>query len=123
MGRARRDGGAFIVMMVGYTRAGNRLTLDGIAVVGYANRLLVVLYCVWVMAVAWQAIRLCAQKPDACCRHQISSRVYDKRPSEHEQWLIVHIRRSGRDPSTLAAGGALATVVVSIQDNGPAMSL
>jgi hypothetical membrane protein len=48
---------SLIVMMVGYTRAGHRMTPDVIAVVGYTNRLLVVLYCVWVMTVAWQAIK------------------------------------------------------------------
>jgi len=29
-----------------------------IGLVGWANRRLVVLYCVWVIAVAWQAIKL-----------------------------------------------------------------
>lgn len=29
-----------------------------IGLVGWANRLLVVLYCVWVMTLAWQAVKL-----------------------------------------------------------------
>jgi hypothetical protein len=41
------------IMIHGYTLAGNR-----IVVVGWANRLLVVLYCVWVVTVAIHAIRL-----------------------------------------------------------------
>jgi hypothetical protein len=40
-------------MIRGYTLAGNR-----IAFVGWANRLLVVLYCLWVVTVAIQALKL-----------------------------------------------------------------
>ena len=57
----------FIVMIITYSRSG--VTMDpqakvialppGVpAFVGWANRLLVVVYCVWVATVAWQAIRL-----------------------------------------------------------------
>jgi hypothetical protein len=49
---------AMIVMIVGYTRAGNQMTSDVIAVVGYVNRLLVLLYCAWVIAVARHALKL-----------------------------------------------------------------
>jgi Protein of unknown function (DUF998) len=49
---------AMIVMIVGYTQAGNRLTPEVIAVVGYPNRLGVVLSCVWVITVAWRALQL-----------------------------------------------------------------
>jgi hypothetical protein len=40
-------------MIRGYTLAGHRIVF-----VGWANRLLVVLYCVWAMTVAIQALRL-----------------------------------------------------------------
>jgi hypothetical protein len=43
---------AVFIMIRGYTLAGHR-----IIVVGYANRLLVVLYCAWVITVAVQAIK------------------------------------------------------------------
>ena len=43
---------ALMAMIVGRNRPGT------IAIVGYPNRLLVVLYCVWAMTVAWQAIKL-----------------------------------------------------------------
>ena len=49
---------ALVTMMVGYTRAGNKMTPDVIALVGWPNRMLVVLFCVWVMTVAYHAIRL-----------------------------------------------------------------
>jgi hypothetical protein len=48
---------ALIIMMSGYTWSGNKLTPDVIAVVGWANRLLVVVYCLWAITVAWQAVR------------------------------------------------------------------
>jgi Protein of unknown function (DUF998) len=48
---------ALIIMMSGYTWSGNKLTPDVIAVVGWANRLLVVVYCLWAITVAWQAAR------------------------------------------------------------------
>jgi len=44
---------AMVIMLVGYTRAGNRLTPDVIALAGYANRLLVVLDCAWLTIAAW----------------------------------------------------------------------
>jgi hypothetical membrane protein len=44
---------AMLVMVVGYTRAGGRLTPEVVALAGYANRLRVVLDCAWVVAVAW----------------------------------------------------------------------
>jgi hypothetical protein len=50
---------ALIVMIVGRNQAGT------IAIVGYPNRLLVVLYCVWAMTVAWQAKRLANQPVEA----------------------------------------------------------
>jgi hypothetical protein len=42
--------GTLIILMSGHVRAGNTL-------VGWANRLLVVIYCVWVITVAWQALQ------------------------------------------------------------------
>ncbi len=57
----------FIVMIVTYTQSGVIIDPQAkvialppgvIALVGWANRLLVALYCVWVMTVAWQAIQL-----------------------------------------------------------------
>jgi hypothetical protein len=50
---------ALIVMIVGRNRGGT------IALVGYPNRLLVVLDCAWTMTVAWHAIRLRHQAPQA----------------------------------------------------------
>jgi hypothetical protein len=44
---------ALIIMIRGYTLAGNR-----IIVVGWANRLLVVLYCVWAVTVAIQGFKV-----------------------------------------------------------------
>jgi hypothetical protein len=49
---------ALIIMIRGYTWAGNKMTPDVIAVVGWANRLLVLVYCVWVVTVAWKALQL-----------------------------------------------------------------
>jgi hypothetical protein len=43
---------ALMVMVLGRARGGT------IALVGYPNRLLVVVYCVWAMTVAWQAIKV-----------------------------------------------------------------
>ena len=45
---------ALIVLIAGHTRAGNKGVPN---VVGYPNRLLVVLYCVWAMTVAAYAIK------------------------------------------------------------------
>jgi hypothetical membrane protein len=47
---------SLVVMMAGYTQAGNQMTPEVIAVVGYVNRLLVVLYCAWVLAAARHAL-------------------------------------------------------------------
>ena len=44
---------ALFIMIRGYTLFGNRLIF-----VGWANRLLVVVYCVWVVTVAVQALKL-----------------------------------------------------------------
>ena len=49
---------ALIIMIRGYTWDGNKNPGDVIAVVGWANRLLVVVYCVWVVTLAMQALRL-----------------------------------------------------------------
>ena len=59
---------AFAVMMATYAQAGGDLSANGevvttlpegvIALVGWANRFLIVVYCSWVMTVAWQAIKL-----------------------------------------------------------------
>jgi Protein of unknown function (DUF998) len=61
----------FIVMIVTYTQAGGKIDPQAkvivlppgvITAVGWANRLLIVVYCVWVMTVAWQAIKVRGQK-------------------------------------------------------------
>lgn len=62
----------FIAMIVTYIRAGGDTTTAStaittlpsgvIALVGWANRFLVVAYCVWVATVAWQAIRVRTQR-------------------------------------------------------------
>jgi hypothetical protein len=44
---------ALMIMIRGYTLAGNRIIF-----VGWANRLLVVVYCLWVVTVASQALKL-----------------------------------------------------------------
>lgn len=59
---------AFAVMMATYAQAGGDLSANAevvttlpngvIALVGWANRFLIVVYCSWVMTVAWQAIKL-----------------------------------------------------------------
>ena len=59
---------AFAVMMVTYTQAGGDMSANVevvttlpkgvIALVGWANRFLIVVYCSWVMTVAWLAIKL-----------------------------------------------------------------
>lgn len=59
---------AFAVMMATYAQAGGDLSASAevvttlpkgvIALVGWANRLLIVVYCAWVMTVAWLAINL-----------------------------------------------------------------
>ena len=59
---------AFAVMMATYAQAGGDMSASAevvttlpegvIALVGWANRFLIVVYCTWVMTVAWQAIKL-----------------------------------------------------------------
>ncbi len=59
---------SFAVMMATYAQAGGDLSANAevvttlpkgvIAFVGWANRFLIVVYCAWVMTVAWQAIKL-----------------------------------------------------------------
>lgn len=61
---------SFAILIFTYTRAGGDMSAGVIitlppgviAVVGWANRLLVLVYCVWVMTVAWQAIKLDVHK-------------------------------------------------------------
>ncbi|CCH55062.1 hypothetical protein BN8_04296 [Fibrisoma limi BUZ 3] len=60
--------GTFVLLLVTYSQAGGDLNASStsvtvlpagtIGLVGWANRLLVVLYCVWAVTVAWQSIRL-----------------------------------------------------------------
>lgn len=60
----------FVILIVTYTQAGGEMTAEApttlpagvIALVGWANRLLIVVYCVWVMAVARQAMRVRQQR-------------------------------------------------------------
>jgi hypothetical protein len=49
---------ALMIMVRGHAGAGSKMGPGVFAVVGWANRLLVVAYCVWVVTVAWQAIQL-----------------------------------------------------------------
>lgn len=48
---------AALIMIGGHSRAGNKVAHQT-ALIGWANRLLVVAYCVWVVAVASQALKL-----------------------------------------------------------------
>ena len=65
----------FVILMVTYTRAGGDMTAQAsplppsatlppgvVALVGWANRLLILVYCGWVVTVAGKAIRLRGQK-------------------------------------------------------------
>ena len=59
----------FIILIITFTQAGGEMTSQVtelpsgvIALVGWANRLLIVVYVGWVMTVAWQALRLHEQK-------------------------------------------------------------
>ena len=60
---------SFALLIFTYTRAGGDMSAGVIAalppgviaVVGWANRLLVLAYCVWLMTVAWQALKLDAR--------------------------------------------------------------
>jgi hypothetical protein len=49
---------ALIIMIRGHAGAGGKMTIRGFAVVGWTNRLLVIVYCIWVMTVALHAIHL-----------------------------------------------------------------
>ncbi len=53
---------ALIIMIRGRTGAGHAMSPGSIAVVGWANRLVVVVYCMWLVTVAVQALRL-QQRP------------------------------------------------------------
>ena len=62
---------AFALMIVTYTQAGGNMNAGAevtalppgvIALVGWANRFLIVVYCVWVLTVARQAIKLRKQE-------------------------------------------------------------
>jgi hypothetical protein len=61
---------SFAILIFTYMRAGGDMSAGVIttlppgviAVVGWANRLLVLVYCAWVMTVAWQAIKLDVHK-------------------------------------------------------------
>jgi hypothetical protein len=53
---------ALIIMISRHTGARNKMTPDVIAVVGWANRLMVVVDCVWVVTVARQVLQL-RQRP------------------------------------------------------------
>jgi hypothetical protein len=64
--------GALIVMMITFTQAGGDTTTvptvlpsGVIAFVGWANRFLVIVYCVWVITVARLAIRFAPEKAAA----------------------------------------------------------
>lgn len=56
---------AFMIMIITFTQSGAPLPAEPpttlprgvIGLVGWANRLLIVMHCAWVMTVAWQAIR------------------------------------------------------------------
>lgn len=59
----------FIILIVTFTQAGGEMTSQVtelpagvIALVGWANRLLIIVYAVWVMTVSWKAIQLHGQK-------------------------------------------------------------
>jgi hypothetical protein len=49
---------ALMITIRGHAGPVSKMTPGVFAVVGWANRLLVVAYCVWVVTVAWQAIQL-----------------------------------------------------------------
>lgn len=61
--------GTFVILIVTFTQAGGEITSQVtelpagvIALVGWANRLLIVVYAIWAMTVARQAIKLYGQK-------------------------------------------------------------
>lgn len=49
---------SMIVMFNGLSKTGGKITPEVIAVGGWANRILIIMYCVWVFTVAFEAIRL-----------------------------------------------------------------
>jgi hypothetical protein len=51
---------SLVLMAVALTAlmSGYRITPRGIEIIGWTNRLLVVVYCAWAMTVAWQALQL-----------------------------------------------------------------
>jgi Protein of unknown function (DUF998) len=61
---------SFAIFIATYIQAGGAMTAEApavlppgvIALVGWTNRLLIVVYCMWVMTVAWQAIKLRSQE-------------------------------------------------------------
>jgi len=61
----------FAILIVTYTQAGGDMTTEAaptvlppgvIALVGWTNRFLIMVYCAWVMTVAWHAIKLRKQE-------------------------------------------------------------
>ena len=63
---------SFAILIVTYTQAGGDMAAGVevtllpsgvIAFVGWANRFLIVVYCLWVVTVAWQAIKLLSKDP------------------------------------------------------------
>jgi hypothetical protein len=54
---------AVIVMLNGLSKAGGQMTPEVIAVSGYANRFLIVTYCVWVVTAARAATRAAVSLP------------------------------------------------------------
>jgi hypothetical protein len=64
-------GATFVLLVATFSQVGGGLPAQApkvlppgvIGLVGWANRLLVVLYCVWVITVAWQALKLRRRGP------------------------------------------------------------
>jgi hypothetical protein len=52
-------GAALFIMIRGHTGSGHKMPIGAIEVVGWANRLLVVVYCVWALTVARQVLQKC----------------------------------------------------------------
>jgi hypothetical protein len=49
---------AFVALIVTYTNAGQQMTDDVIAVIGWPNRMLFVIYCGWTITLARRALSL-----------------------------------------------------------------
>jgi hypothetical protein len=49
---------AIIVMLSGLSKTKGEMTPEVVALAGYPNRFLIIIYQVWLMTAAWQAIRL-----------------------------------------------------------------